>query len=143
VASDRLVLDASYALELVLPTQATWQAEAVAFFDRATLGDLDLVIPAIFFAEMAAVLARKVRGRVIAQATAEQFLEDFEQLAIALDVQISPASALFASAQRWQCGAYDAIYVELALQLDLPIATRDRGMVTAARAAGVPIFATA
>ena len=31
-------------------------------------------------------------------------------------------------------------YVELAHRLDLPIATRDRGMATAARAAGVPVF---
>lgn len=134
------MLDASYALELVLPTHASWQAEVIDLFDRTTRGDIDLVVPAIFFAEVASALARRVRGRVIGQAAAEAFLDDLEQVPIALDVQVSPASALFAPAMRWQCGAYDAIYVELALSLDLAIATRDRGMVTAARNAKVPVF---
>jgi predicted nucleic acid-binding protein len=141
VASDRLVLDASYALELVLPTHASWQSEVIDLFDRATSRDIDLVVPAtIFFAEVASALARRVRGRVIGQAAAEAFLEDLEQVPIALDVQVSMASALFAPAMRWQCGVYDAIYIELAVTLDLPIATRDRGMVTAARNAKVPVF---
>jgi predicted nucleic acid-binding protein len=48
--------------------------------------------------------------------------------------------ALHATAQRWQCGAYDGIDLDLAQRMRLALATRDRGLVTAARAAGVPTY---
>jgi predicted nucleic acid-binding protein len=141
VASDRLVLDSSFALELVLPTHATWQADALKLFERASSGDLELIIPMIFFAEVAAVLTRKVRSRAIAHDEAEAFLTDIQEVPIALDVSIVSAGGLYVYARQWQCGAYDAIYLELAQRMALPIATRDRGMLTAARAAGVEAFA--
>lgn len=38
--------------------------------------------------------------------------------------------------------AYDASYLVLALRLSLPLATRDRALRAAARAAGVPLLET-
>lgn len=143
MASDRLVLDSSFALELVLPTHASWQADALRIFEHASSGALEIVIPMIFFAEIAAVLTRKVRSRAIAHDEAEAFLIDIQQLPIALDVSIVSAGGLYVYARQWQCGAYDAIYLELAQRMALPIATRDRGMLTAARAASVDAFAVA
>ena len=140
MASDRLVLDASYALELVLPTNATWQRDTLDLFDRATAGDTDLVIPMIFFAEVAATLSRKVRSRALGDDEAREYIDDLERVPMSLELSVDQASVLYGYARRWQCQAYDAMYLAAALQLDLPIATRDRGLVTAARAAKVPLY---
>ena len=50
------------------------------------------------------------------------------------------SSALHRAAMAWHAGAYDAICLDLARRLDVPIATRDRGMAAAARSAGVSVF---
>jgi predicted nucleic acid-binding protein len=40
-------------------------------------------------------------------------------------------------ARRWQRSVYDAQYLELSLRLDLPLASLDRGLLQAAKGAGV------
>lgn len=134
------MLDSSYALELVLPTHASWQADTVRLFDRAT-SDLEVVVPMIFLAEVAAVLTRKVRGRATTHDKAETFLAELQQVPLGLDVTLLPAGQLYDLAGQWHCGAYDAIYIEVAQRMGLPLATRDRGQVAGARLAGVEAFA--
>lgn len=136
------MLDSSFALELVLPTHASWQAEVLTLFDRATAGDVELMIPMIFFAEVAQVLTRRVRGsrNHLPRDEAETFIAGLERVPMALDVSVNPTAVLYAHAQQFGCGVYDAMYVELAQRMALPIATRDRGMATAARAARVDLL---
>jgi predicted nucleic acid-binding protein len=47
---------------------------------------------------------------------------------------------LLSLALRFQLTSYDAAYLELALRLQLPIATRDDALVEAAWAAGVGVL---
>ena len=140
VANSRVVRDASFALEAVLPTSAQWQHESWDLFDRIASGDTDVAVPWIFFAEIAAACTRKVRARVMEPTDAADFIEQLDSLPLMLDLTLDRAAGLHARAMQWQCGAYDAIYLALAQRLDLPLATRDRGLRTAAQAARVSLY---
>ena len=48
--------------------------------------------------------------------------------------------ATMALAREYALTAYDATYLELAMRLDLPLATADKALAEAARAGGVPRF---
>jgi predicted nucleic acid-binding protein len=45
-------------------------------------------------------------------------------------------------AEQHRLTAYDATYLELAMRLDLPLATSDTALITAAKVAGVQLLAT-
>lgn len=83
------------------------------------------------------------RGRVSTQARRRLtgFLQD---LPIVIDDETAgrvwAATAPLSEAHRLT--AYDAAYLELALRLNLPLATRDLALIEAAKAAGVPLLAT-
>lgn len=49
-------------------------------------------------------------------------------------------AAIFSLALRYDLTSYDAVYLELVLRLQLPIATQDGALAEAARAAGVGLF---
>ena len=140
MASDRLVLDASYALEAILPTSSQWQLEALALIDRIAGGDVDAQVPWIFFAEVAATVTRKTRGRQLDVQRARVFLETIDTLSLQVDAARHRSLAMHDAALRWHAGAADAVYLDLAVRLAVPVATRDRGMLTAARSAGLAVY---
>ena len=140
MASERLVLDASFALEAILPTTTVWQSEAFDLFDRIASQDLEARVPLLFFAEVAAVVTRKVRARRLDADDAAEFLRQLDTLGLHVDMTLDGALQLYTQAQQWQAGAYDAIYVAAARDMAIPIATRDRGMIAAAASAGVAVY---
>lgn len=140
MATERLVLDASFALEAILPTSAAWQAEVFDLFDRIASQDVEARVPLLFFAEVAAVVTRKVRARQLDDAEAAEFLLQVDALGLHVEMSLDGASQLYERARQWQAGAYDAIYLAAAKEMGIPIATRDKGMCLAARQAGVAIY---
>ncbi len=140
MATDRLVLDSSFALEAILPTSEKWRREAVDLIEAIATRDIDARVPWLFFAELANVVTRRVRSRNLDSESAMGFLERIDSLALHVDLTLEQSLVLHSAAMKWHCGAYDAIYLDLAMRMAIPVATRDRGMVTAARAAGVAIF---
>ena len=70
-------------------------------------------------------------------------LEQVAQLPIENDREPAPPAHLLALALRFDLSAHDAAYLELALRLQQPIATRDNALAEAARIAGVGTFAVA
>jgi len=139
MASDRLVLDASYVLEAIVPTSAQWQDEALDMLDRIGSGDVDARVPWVFFAEVASFVTRRVRGRRLDIEYARDFLARIDGLGMHVDLTLDGAGQLFANAMSWNAGASDGLYIDAARRMAVPIATRDRGMITAARAAGVGV----
>ena len=97
-------------------------------------------MPLLFFAEVAAVVTRKVRARRLDADDAAEFLRQLDALGLHVDMTLDGALQLYAQAQQWQAGAYDAIYVAAARDMAIPIATRDRGMIAAAASAGVAVY---
>ena len=77
-----------------------------------------------------------LRQRLTAQ-RAQAVLAQIVSLPIDIDRQAVPPSEVFALALRFGLSSYDAAYLELALRLQLPIATTDGPLRDAALASGV------
>lgn len=128
-----VVLDASAALQLILPdTAAAFDAASVLFADLAA-ERVKAQVPVIFFNEVAAVIARAVRGERITPPQAESFLAVMAATPLVLQIEVLSARDWYERAMRWGCQVADGAYLGLALELGAPIATTDRGLMTAAR----------
>jgi len=131
------VLDNSVVCGWLLQNQASAYADAISQRlerDRA-------VAPPLLHLEYANVLRTAcMRGRLIAQ-QAQQAIHHIQQLPIDTDAQHAKPGELLALALRHGLTVYDAVYLDLALRRQLPIATLDVALADAARAAGVGVVA--
>ena len=75
MASERIVLDASFILEAIIPTTQAGREDAEAIPDGLANGEIKAVVPWIFYCEIAAGCARSVRGRRVSDQTAREFME--------------------------------------------------------------------
>ncbi len=131
------VLDNSVACGWFLSNQTSDYTEAIA---RRLLDDT-AVAPGLWPLELANVLRTACkRGALIAQ-QAQEVAAEIAALPIEIDAEPPSASAILALALRHDLTSYDAVYLELALRRQLPIATQDAALADAARAAGVGVVA--
>ncbi|MDP2226624.1 MAG: type II toxin-antitoxin system VapC family toxin, partial [Moraxellaceae bacterium] len=97
------------------------------------------VAPALLGLELANVLRTACKRQRIIASQAQDILARLSQLPIEVDARPAEASQLLSLALRYDLSSYDAAYLELALRLQLPIATQDEALADAARASGVGI----
>lgn len=140
MASERVVLDASAAIEAILPGSEASRVAAVELLERIGSGDIEARVPWVFFAEVAHVITKKRRARVLTKEEAEDFLLQIDGLGLQVDLTLEGTGQLHATAMRWNASVYDALYIGAAERMAIPVATRDRGLMTACRAAGVQVF---
>lgn len=128
-----IVLDCSYTLAMVMPGEARPASMVQTAAGR-------MLVPSLWPYEVANALRNGLRRQRV----------DNEQVAVVctrlegLRIETVGAADLgvrqrFAAAQTHQLTAYDAAYVELALQLQCPLATLDANLADAARRAGLRI----
>ena len=133
-----LVLDASLALRWFLEDEANRE------YGLAVLSSLSAnraLVPVLWFYEVGNGLLMGFRRKRIALDQIETFLTRLK----ALPIEAPPQSyddilRLPSIAQRYGLTNYDAAYLSLAQQLDLPLATCDSRLRRAAESAGVRIF---
>lgn len=126
------VVDASVVAAWILPDEDT---EAAARHIGMDPGQ-SLVAPFHFPAEMANVVLMAIRRGRVTEDQAVRFREAVAGLALEID-QSGPASLrerTLRLAQAHDLTIYDALYLELALRLDLPLATFDAALGRAAAA---------
>jgi predicted nucleic acid-binding protein len=125
----QLVVDASALAGLVLPDEEGGDLPA-------RLSAAAPVAPGLLWAEIRNLLLMAERRGRIDSGTVEAALGVIEDLGIALDH--TPVSArTLTLARRHRLTIYDALYLELALRLGAPLATRDGALRRAALAEGV------
>ena len=134
------VLDASFTFQWLFEDEAS--AEGDAALASIRLGGA--AVPALWPIEITNVLGiAQRRGRL----TPDGVVGALALLrSLPLDVAGPPALAEVGSVlelmRRHRLTAYDATYLELAIRLRLPLATKDRDLLAAASAVNVSSFAT-
>lgn len=131
MAAQRIVLDASVAVEWFLPAESAGRKYAESVLERIGSGELLPLVPDLWNYEVGSVLVAAKRDKRISatklgasKATLRALA--FETLAIELD-----ATEIIELALRYHLQGYDVVYFELARRLGVPIATLDGGIRTA------------
>lgn len=137
---ERVVVDSGFVLEAILPTNARSQNDARQLIERMLNGELEAVVPWLFYVEIAAVCAKRVRARRLDRELAEEFMDAFMAMPIDIDIKLDGPLQLFHDAMQTGAQVYDSMYVALARAMDLPIATVDSGMRQAAKAEKVELY---
>jgi predicted nucleic acid-binding protein len=133
-----LVLDASVALAWCFEDEATVATAAV--FQRLTQDAAS--VPVIWRIEVANVLATAERRRRITLADSAAFIAKVEGLEILVDEETSSRAftRILDLARAEGLTAYDAAYLELAMRLGVPLASKDRALCDAAERVGVTVL---
>jgi predicted nucleic acid-binding protein len=130
-----IVLDCSYTLAMVMPDEARPPGMA-----RTAAGRM--LVPSLWAYEVANALRSGLRRRRVDETQVAMVCTRLEGLGIetvgSADMGVRQR---FVATQTHQLSAYDAAYVELALNLHCPLATLDAGLADAARRAGLRIVA--
>ena len=133
-----VVLDSSMTLAWFLPDEEATAPKAL----------LDLVsadgalVPTLWPVEVGNAFLVAQRARRVTAATRIKALQQIALLPIEIDAETAARawSASFALGEQYRLTLYDAVYLELAIRRDLPLASFDGPLCKAARAAGVEVF---
>ena len=132
------VLDASTALAWLLPGQSTPTAERA--FRQA--GKSPVVVPALWLIETQHVVLTMVRQKKLSAQEAWDIRMELRLLSKRVDMAQGPevVDAIWSIASDHMMSCYDAAYVELALRLDLPLASDDSAIRTAVKRLGLALL---
>jgi predicted nucleic acid-binding protein len=135
------VLDASFTFQWLFQDEASSEGYAAL----AVIGREGAVVPPLWFVEIANGLGMAERRGRIAEARLPEALSLLHSLPLTISEppSLTWCESILALMRAYQLTAYDATYLELASRCRLPLATRDRDLLVAAPAAGVPVFAVA
>jgi predicted nucleic acid-binding protein len=129
------ILDNSVVCGWFIENQATAYTEAMA----ERLGEDKAFVPQIWTLELANLLRTAcLRQRMTAE-VAQAILAQIVSLPIEIDSAPPRPSEVLALALRFGLSSYDAAYLELALRLQLPLASSDAPLRDAALASGVGV----
>jgi len=117
-----LVLDTSVAVAWYLPEE--FAPEARAYRDRLLDGKLQLIVPSLHFWELANVLRTYVRRDEIEPDLAGEIFE--LHLDAPLEIAEPDRRRVLATALEFDATAYDAVYIALALEHEIPLLTAER-----------------
>jgi predicted nucleic acid-binding protein len=134
-----LVLDASVAMKWAIPSaKETLTAESLQLLERYADGDINFIVPDVFWAEVGNVLWKGVRQRRWPQAIAERAASDMRNR----NFLTVPSPELLADAMKiafvHDRSVYDCLYVALAIQFKIEMITADERLANAL-AARLPV----
>ena len=133
------VLDASVALRWFLDNPLPPYAKRVM---QLVIKGQRAIVPALWHLEMSNGLAVAERRSILTSADVEHALLRLEQLlahAIETDNALISIRQCLSTARAFQLSAYDAVYLDLARREQLPLASLDERLRSAAKPAGVPL----
>ncbi|MFO7976712.1 MAG: type II toxin-antitoxin system VapC family toxin [Candidatus Hydrogenedentota bacterium] len=136
--SARLVVDNSVVMGWCFEDEANAYGDAVL----ECLDKGEAFVPAIWPLEVGNVLLVAERKGRLGKADVVRFVELLGELPISVDQETPERmlTAVFILARDTGLSTYDASYLDLAMRLDLPIATRDQSLLKAARKCGVDVL---
>lgn len=132
------VVDASAALAWFFGDERTPATQALLL----SLDKDFAVTPAIWSAEMANAFLMAERRKRVSAEDIIQYLSDLAVLPLRAERTLAPddMAAVIGLAKRHLLSVYDACYLDIALRLKLPLATRDNDLAAAASSHGVKLL---
>jgi predicted nucleic acid-binding protein len=127
-----LVLDASVAVKWAVPSASeTLTSEARQILTRYSGGELDFIVPDVFWAEVCNVMWKGVRQRRWPRATAEIAASDMQNrnFGTVSSLTLLPEAMKIAFAH--DRSVYDCLYVALAVQQKTELITADEKLANA------------
>ncbi len=133
-----LVLDCSIVMAWYFVDESSEYADQVA----RRLPHQAAFVPLNWPLEVANVLLMGERRKRSTQTQAARLLKTLQGLPITLDdeTNLHAWNIMLSMARAHDLSAYDAAYLELAMRRDLPLASLDDKLKTAAQAVGVPLY---
>jgi len=135
---DSFVVDNSVVMSWCFQDQANDYADRVL----GQLMDATAYVPSVWPLEVVNVLLAAERRSYISEADSVRFINLLSQLPILVQ-QEGPEKGmkdLLALARAHELSSYDASYLDLAMKKGLPLATLDKKLRRAAKAAKLPLF---
>ena len=136
----RFVLDASVALAWFVDNPVAAYAVRVR---KSLARDARALVPGLWHLEMANGFAVAERRGVLTTANSMAAIAAIEQLllqSIESSVDFISLRQVLTTARDFQLTAYDAVYLYTARREQLPLATLDRRLLSAAQLAGVEVY---
>ena len=136
--SPAFVVDCSIAMAWLFNDEATPKTEDLL----TRLTTETALVPSWWFIEITNVLAMAERKRRITAAQSDAFIADLGKLGIEQDDE-APLRAftyLLTLCRRHRLTSYDAIYLDLAVRRNLPLATLDDDLRKAAKKLGIRLL---
>lgn len=132
------VLDGSVALGWVLPDESTEGSTQALYL----VEEFGAAVTSIWAFEVAHALIKAERRKRISKTERVDALRFLAQFRIEPHPTTTEHAwgAVLALAEQHQLSAYDASYLELAIRLSAPLATRDEALARAAATAGVSVL---
>lgn len=130
------VLDSSVALGAFFEDEQ--DAYSIAVWQ--SLDEAQAFVPALWHLEMGDILSRALRAGRITPDALDDSWDRIRVVGLQLLPLVGDVRHWAQRAADWGLSAYDACYLDAALQQRLPLATKDRQLADTARRIGVPIY---
>jgi predicted nucleic acid-binding protein len=130
------VLDCSVALGAFFEDEQDEYSMAV----WRSLDDAQAIVPALWHLEMGNILSRALRAQRISQEAINDSWQRLEVVGLQVQPMQGDARHWAQRAADWGLTAYEACYLETALQQRVPLATKDKQLAEVARRIGVPLY---
>ena len=138
-----VVVDASIALDLyTTPLGSPAHMRAIALFKEIAAHTVKASVPDHFSIECASGVIRYQRrnSKTVTQANALEFLNQLDVFQLEYCGMVLDARLVGQWATAMNCGAYDAVYLQLARQLDAHLASSDKAQRSAALAFNIALW---
>jgi len=134
-----LVLDASVAAKWAVPSaKEPLTIESLQLLKRYTAGEINFIVPDVFWAEVGNVLWKGVRQRRWPQAVAERAARDMKNRSFFTVSSLELLGEALEIALAHDRSVYDCLYVALAIQFQVEMITADERLANAL-AARLPV----
>jgi predicted nucleic acid-binding protein len=135
----RIVVDASVAAKWFLPARGeTLAEEAFRLLRRYAQGEIRLLVPDLFWAELGNLLWKAVRQGRCTKTTAESALASLKDRKLPTVPTVALLDVAFAIALAFDRTVYDSLYVALAVHSKAELVTADERLANAL-AAQLPV----
>lgn len=132
----------AFVLDNSIVTAWYFENQATAYSDRVLkrmAADIAHV-PALWPLEFSNVLRKAISGKNITEARAREIIAQNDHWTILVDSATPRPGDILSLSLAYGLSSYDAAYLDLAVRLRLPIATKDSALCAAAVAAGVGVL---